>query len=396
MTAAGNGPQAPVAPEHAELVNSIFASVEGVVQKFPRSLFLQRARTGGNAQELWEALVAADLLSIGVPAELGGSGGGLTGCTAVMEALARAGVPPLLYSLTTFSREAILRHGSPEQVQQHVLPTMTGERKLCLGVTEPEAGTNSFAARTRARATGPDSYVIDGQKVFISGADQADHILLLARTAGPGEPVSRQQGFGLFVVDLSLPGITLRQMDIEWHAPENQFEVFFDEVEVPGSAMIGAEGTGFNSLLSCLNEERVTVAAWALGLGHYALEKAVQYAKARAPFGKPIGANQAVQHPLALARAEMDAARLTTYAAAQAYDAGQDAGPLANTAKLLGTRAALAAVEAAIQTHGGSAFVYETDVITLWPMIRILQIAPLNNESILSYIGERVLGLPRS
>jgi alkylation response protein AidB-like acyl-CoA dehydrogenase len=384
-----------VRPESAELVESIFRSVEGVAAAFPRSLFLRRAREQGHAAELWEALVAADLLAIGIPEELGGAGGGLTGNTAVMEALSRAGIPPLLYSLTSFSREAILRYGSEEQIQEHVLPTITGDRKICFGVTEPEAGTNSFALRTTARKSG-DAYRISGQKVFISGADQADHILLLARTAPPGEALSRRTGFGLFMVDLSLPGIQLNRLDIEWYAPENQYEVFFDDVEVPATALIGEEGLGFDHLLACLNQERVVIAAWALGLGNYALEKAVAYAKQRAPFGKPIGANQAVQHPLALAKAEMEAARHVMYAAAAGYDAGLDAGAQANTAKLLGSRSALAAVEASIQTHGGSAFVYETDVVTLWPMIRILQIAPLNNESILNFVGERVLGLPRS
>jgi hypothetical protein len=385
-----------VHPDHAELVASVFDAVAGVAAAFPRSLYLRRAREHGHARELWDALVAADLLAVGVPEELGGVGGGLTGCTAVMEALAREGIPPLQYSLTTFSREAILRHGSPAQHERHVRATVTGARKICLGVTEPEAGTNSFASRTTARPTGDGGYRINGQKVFISGADESDHILLLTRTAPPGEPVSRRSGFGLFVVDMSSPGIELRRLDIEWHAPESQFEVFFDDVEVPADALIGEEGMGFTYLLDCLNSERVTVAAWALGLGHYALAKAVDYAKVRAPFGTPIGRHQAVSHPLALAHAEMEAARQVMYSAAAGYDCGIDAGAQANMAKLLGSRAALAAVDAAIQTHGGSAFVYETDVVTLWPMIRILQIAPLNNESVLSFIAERVLGLPRS
>ncbi|ROS32172.1 acyl-CoA dehydrogenase family protein [Amycolatopsis thermoflava] len=385
-----------VHPGKRELVASVFEAVQGVTAAFPRSLFLQRAREGGHARELWDALVAADLLAIGVPEELGGAGGGLTGTTAVMEALARAGVPPLQYSLTTFSREAILRHGSEQQVKDHVVATMSGKRKICLGVTEPEAGTNSFAARTVARRTPEGTYRISGQKVFISGANESDHILLLARTAPQGEKVGRRQGFGLFIVDMSLPGIELRRLDIEWYAPENQYEVFFDDVLVPAEALVGQEGLGFDHLLSCLNQERVTVAAWALGLGEYALRKAVDYAKVRAPFGTPIGAHQAVQHPLALAKAEMEAARQVMYSAAGAYDDGRDAGDQANMAKLLGSRAALGAVEAAIQTHGGSAFVYETDVVTVWPMVRVLQIAPLNNESILNYIGERVLGLPRS
>jgi acyl-CoA dehydrogenase len=385
-----------VHPAATELVGSVFKAVDGVLAACPRALYVQRARERRHAPELWDAIVAADLLAIGIPEERGGAGGGLTGCVAVMEALSRAGVPPLQYSLTTFSREAILRYGSEQQIEDLVLPTMTGARRFCLGVTEPEAGTNSFAARTTAIRTQSGGYRINGQKVYISAADESGHILLLARTARAGEPVGRRKGFGVFAVDLSLPGIELRRMDIEWHAPEYQFEVFFDDVEVPAEALIGTEGLGFDHLLSVLNQERVVIAAWALGLGEYALGKAVDYARVRAPFGRPIGAFQGVQHPLALAKAEMEAARQVMYSAAGEYDSGRDAGAKANMAKLLGSRAALAAVDAAIQTHGGSAFVYETDVVTLWPMIRILQIAPINNESALNYIGERVLGLPRS
>lgn len=384
-----------VHPAHADLVASVFDAVDSVVAACPRSLYLQRARQRGHAPELWEAIVAADLLAIGIPEHLGGAGGGLTGCVAVMEALSRAGVPPLQYSLTTFSREAILRFGTHAHIRDHVLTTISGERRFCLGVTEPEAGTNSFASRTTARRT-ETGYRINGQKVYISAADESDHILLLARTAPPGEPVSRRHGFGIFAVDLNTPGISMRQLDIEWHAPEYQFEVFFGDVEVPTEALIGEEGLGFDHLLSVLNQERITIAAWALGLGEYALSKAVEYAKNRAPFGRPIGAFQAVQHPLALAKAEMAAARHVMYAAAAQYDAGEDAGEQANMAKLLASRAALSAIDAAIQTHGGAAFVYETDVITLWPMIRVLQIAPINNESVLNYLGERLLGLPRS
>ncbi|MDN5751632.1 MAG: acyl-CoA/acyl-ACP dehydrogenase, partial [Pseudonocardia sp.] len=164
-------------PDHRDLVASVFDAVEGVLAACPRALYLQRSRDKEHAPELWDAIVAADLLAIGIPEELGGAGGGLTGCTAVMEALARAGVPPLQYSLTTFSREAILRHGSEDQIKQHVLPTISGQRRFCLGVTEPEAGTNSFAARTIARPTGDGGYRITGQKVYISAADESDHIL---------------------------------------------------------------------------------------------------------------------------------------------------------------------------------------------------------------------------
>jgi acyl-CoA dehydrogenase len=313
-----------------------------------------------------------------------------------METMSRAGVPPLLYASTTFSREAILKHGSPEQIQEHVIPTMAGKRRMCLAVTEPDAGTNAFAMRTSARHTGSGGYVINGQKVFISGADHADSLMLITRTAAAGERVGRRSGFSLFAVERSLPGIELRRLDIDWYAPERQFEVFFTDVEVPAQALIGRPGEGFDYLLSCLNQERVIISAWALGLGEFALQKAVSYAHQRAPFGRPIGAYQAVQHPLALAKANMEAAREMMYSAAAQYDDGADAGAAANMSKLLASRAALEAVEAAIQTHGGHGFVIENDIVTLWPMIRVLQIAPLNNESILNFIGERLLGLPRS
>jgi acyl-CoA dehydrogenase len=380
----------------AQLLDEIREAVAGVIARYDRAYFLARARAGGDSSEIWSAMVDKDLLAVGVPEELGGTGGGLSGSTAVMETMSMSGVPPLMYGSTIFSREAILKHGSRDQVEEHVLPTITGERKICLAVTEPDAGTNSFAMRTSAKRTSTGAYVLNGQKVFISGADEADHMLVVARTAAPGEPVGRRSGFSLFMVNRSLPGIELRKLDIDWFAPERQYEVFFSDVEVAPEALIGNDGEGFQYLLSCLNQERVIISAWALGLGEFALRKAVDYAKVRAPFGSPIGGYQAVQHPLALAKANMVAARQVMYSAAAAYDDGGDAGAEANMSKLLSSRAALQAVEAAIQTHGGYGFVIENDVVTLWPMIRVLQFAPLNNESILNFIGERVLGLPRS
>jgi acyl-CoA dehydrogenase len=382
--------------EREQLLEGIREAVAGVVARYDRAYFLKRAREGGDFDEIWEAMAAQDLLGVGIPEDLGGSGGGLTGTTTIMETMSRSGVPPLLYASTTFSREAIIKHGSDTQIADLVVPTMAGKARMCLAVTEPDAGTNAFAMRTTAKRTDAGGYVINGQKVFISGADHADRLMLIARTAAAGEPVGRRSGFSLFAVDRRSPGIELRRLDIPWYAPERQFEVFLSDVEVPADALIGTEGEGFEYLLSCLNQERVIISAWALGLGEFALGKAVEYAKTRAPFGSPIGGYQAVQHPLALAKANMEAARQVMYSAAALYDAGEDAGAKANMSKLLASRAALEAVEAAIQTHGGYGFVIENDVVTLWPMIRVLQIAPLNNESILNFIGERVLGMPRS
>jgi acyl-CoA dehydrogenase len=379
-----------------ELLAGIRETVAGVTAQFDRAYFLRQARSSGTIDELWQELADKELLAVGVPEELGGVGGGVSGMATVMEEMSAVGVPPILYVLTAFSRESLIRHGSPQQIEDHVVRTLNGERKICFGVTEPDAGTNSFAMRTRARRTDDGGYVINGQKAFISGADEADHMLLIARTAPRGEPVGRSRGFSLFIVERSSPGIELQQMDIEWHAPERQYEIFLTDVEVPPTALIGEEGKGFEYLFDSLNGERILIASWAAGLGRYALGKAVEYAKHRAPFGTPIGGYQAVQHPLALAHAHLEAARLLIYTAAAEYDDGLEAGPKANMAKLLASRAANDALDVAVQTHGGHSFVRETDISTLWPMVRSMKTGPINNESILNYIGQHVLGLPRS
>jgi len=378
------------------MLADIRETVAGVTARFDRAYFMREARRDGSIDELWQDLADKGLLTVGVPAAVGGVGGGISGVATVVEQMSAAGVPPILYLLTAFSREALIRHGSERQIRDHVIPTLTGDRKICFGVTEPDAGTNSFAIRTRARGTDRGDYLVTGQKAFITAADEADHMLLIARTGAPGEPVGRRSGFSLFMVDLSLAGIELQRMDIDYHAPERQYEVFLSDVPVPASARIGDEGRGFEYLFSSLNAERILIAAWAVGLGTFALGKGVEYAKHRAPFGAPIGSYQAVQHPLALAKAHLEAAHVLLHTAAADFDDGVDVGARANMAKLLASRAALDAIEATMQAHGGHAFVRETDVATLWPMIRSMQVAPINNESLLNYIGEHVLGLPRS
>jgi alkylation response protein AidB-like acyl-CoA dehydrogenase len=377
-------------------IEDVREAVAGVTARFDRAYFLRQARTDGTLDDMWREMANKDLLAVGVPESLGGLGGGITGMATVMEEMSAVGVPPILYVLTAFSRESLIRHGTDQQIADHVVPTISGARRICFGVTEPEAGTNSFAMRTRARRLDNGGYVINGQKAFISGADEADHMLLIARTAPPGERVGRDHGFSLFIVDRATPGIELARMDIEWHAPERQFEIFFSDVEVPPDALIGEDGKGFRYLFDSLTGERILIAAWAAGLGRYALSKAVEYANHRAPFGQPIGGYQGVQHPLARAHAHVEAARLMIYAAAAEFDGGIEAGPKANIAKLLASEAAGEALDVAVQVHGGHAFVAETDVATLWPMVRTMRTGPINNESILNYIGQHVLGLPRS
>jgi acyl-CoA dehydrogenase len=375
---------------------AVFDAARGVTERFDRAYWLDCARTERFPDEMWAAMSDQGLLGLGVPEEYGGSGGGITEVTAAMEATSAAGTPLALYLLTAFSRESILRHGAPEQCKRFVEPTASGADRICFAITEPNAGTNSFAMESFATKTLDGTYLLNGQKIFISAVDAANRMLVVCRTARLADVADKRQGLSLFLIDVDTPGLTYQPIDIGIVMPDRQFTVFFDDVEIPADRLIGTEGEGFRSLFDALNPERVVAAAWAIGLGDYVLDKAVTYARERAPFGKPIGSYQALQHPLAQAKADLDAARLTMYTACRVFDAGGNAGYLANAAKLLASQAATAACDAAIQAHGGYAFNDEYDVATVWPNVRLLQIAPLNNEMILNYIGEHVLRLPRS
>ena len=375
---------------------NVHAAVEGVTRQFTRADYLAAARGEGSIDGYWKALGEQGLFGLGVPEEYGGSGGGITEAVAAMEALSQAGMPSPMLLLTAFSRVPILRYGTDEQKRRFVEPTADGSSRFCFAITEPDAGTNSFAITSLAQPVEGGGYRLNGQKVFISGADEADRMLVVARTTRLADAADRKQGLSLFVVDTDAPGVSMQQLNIELHCPEKQFMVFFDDVALEPDRLIGEEGHGINYLFDALNPERLIVSAWALGLGDLALSKGVAYAMDRAPFGTPIGAYQGLQHPMARAKAHLEAARTMLYQAADAYDRGLNAGPLANMAKLLASEAAQEACDIAIQAHGGNAFDTDFDVITLWPMIRLLRVAPINNEMVLNHLGEHVLGLPRS
>ncbi|MBE7193279.1 MAG: acyl-CoA dehydrogenase, partial [Gordonia polyisoprenivorans] len=351
-----------------ELVDDVFNAVKGVTAKWGREYYLQCYREGRAPSEMYASMAEQGLFALGVSEDLGGAGGGLVATAAAMEAMSAAGTPPMLFSLTSFARQAILRHGTPEQIAEHVTPTLTAERTFCFAITEPDAGTNSFNMSTLARRRESGEFVLNGQKVFISGADQADYIMVVARTTPVSEVARRSEGISLFVLPRDTPGVTMSQLNIDWKAPERQFSVYFDDVVLPPESLIGPEGRGMATMFDSLNAERVVIAAWTLGLGEYVLGKGVEYAKSRSPWGEPIGTYQAVAHPLARARAQLDAARVMTYRAAEAFDRGEAAGTDANTAKLLASEASYAAVDAAIQVHGGAGFDDDSDVITMYPM----------------------------
>lgn len=377
-------------------IRDIQEATRGVTAQYDRAYILQCIKEDRFPDELWAKLGEFGLLGLSIPEEYGGSGGGVLEITALNEALALAGVPTLFLVVTGLGRVPIVRNGTPEQIKKYVTPTCTGEKKMCFAITEPNAGTNSFAMTTLAQPNGKGGWTLNGQKVFISGARDADFMLVVARTTRAAEVKNRTEGMSLFVLDMKTPGIKLQQLNIQVETAERQYMVFFDNVELPADALIGEAGKGAKAMFEGLNSERLLAAGAALGLGDYALAKAVAYSKDRKPFGKPIGSYQALQHRMAMAKAQLEAARLMTYSAAERFDAGEDAGAHANMAKLLGSEAAVAAVEAALQTHGGYGFDRDYDVVTLWPMLRLLKIAPINNEMLLNYIGEHVLGLPKS
>lgn len=397
MSKSGNEKSAhqPSAEPLAERIRTVHDATRGISEKYPRAYILQCIKEDRFPEEMWRAMGEFGLLGLSVPEEHGGSGGGVVEIVALGEALALGGVPTLFLVVTGLGRVPIIRHGTPAQIAKFVTPTCTGETKLCFAITEPNAGTNSFNMTTFATRDG-DEWVLNGQKVFISGARDADHMLVIARTQKASEVKHRTEGMSLFVIDMKSPGITLQLLNIQVETAERQYQVFFDNVRMPAEALIGEAGKGAKLMFEGLNAERLLAASAALGLGDYVLKKAVAYSLDRKPFGKPIGSYQALQHRMALAKAELEAARLMTYSAAERFDAGEDAGAHANMAKLLASRAAVAAMDAAIQTHGGYAFDRDYDIISLWPMIRLMEIAPINNEMLLNYIGEHVLGLPKS
>jgi acyl-CoA dehydrogenase len=375
-------------------VEAVREAAREVAKKYDREYWLGCARDHRFTSEMWTAMGESGLLSLGVPEELGGAGGGFAEVVALMETMSEAGVPQDFLVITGLARVPIMAYGSPAQIDKYVKPTLTGESSICFAITESEAGTNTFKIKTTARRT-PLGWTLSGQKIFITGADVCEHMLVVAR-AEDGDATETDNGLSLFLLDTNAPGITKTPLNIGVGFPEEHFIVFFDDVQLPADAIVGERGRGIKHLFDALNPERLMVAAKAVGIGNYALAKAVAYANERAPFGKPIGSYQSVQHPLAHARASLDAARLMMYKAVEVLDNGGKAGPLANMAKLLASEACVEAVDALVKIHGGNAFDNDYDVLSLLPVSRLMVNAPINNDMVLNYIAEHIMGMPKS
>ncbi|HEV8675347.1 MAG TPA: acyl-CoA dehydrogenase family protein [Methylomirabilota bacterium] len=355
-------------------------------------------------QELWDALAEMGFMGSLVPEEYGGSGLGLTGLVLGLEELASAGFgSSTLMVLTGMDALCILRNGS-EALKRRFLPAIaTGQLKLCFAITEPDAGSNSFRISTRAERQG-DHYEITGSKVFITGVDATDYLLLVTRTTAYPQVRARQlpkaHGFSLFLVPTDAPGLEKRKLPMRGIEGHNQFLLFFDRVRVPAENLVGHEDRGAEALFNSLNPERILAAASSCGTVAWLLHRACEYARERKVFGdRPIGSYQGLAHPLAEARIELDAVRLLTYRAAWAFDRGAPppvVGTYANMAKYMAAELGVKAADRAIETLGGYGFSEEYEIIHAWEGTRLLRTAPISREMILNYVAEHVLELPRS
>jgi len=370
-------------------------SVRQIAAKYGHEYYAREARDGKKADALWKELAEAGFLGINLPAEHGGGGLGIYELAIVCEELAAAGTPFLLLIVSpAICGTIISRYGTAEQKAAFLPGLCSGSQKMAFAITEPDAGSNSHDISTRATPEG-DGFRLKGTKYFISGHDEAENVLVVANT-GAGKEAGRSR-LSLFVVPTQAPGLTATHIPVEIQSPEKQFTLFFDDVLVPADRLIGEEGSGLKQVFTGLIPERITGAALANGLGLYALEKAAQYARERKVWGTvPIGAHQGIAHPLAKAKIEVELARLMTGKAAWAYDRGIDAGEAANMAKYAAAEAGIAALDQAIQTHGGNGMATEFGLADLWGMARLLRTAPVSREMVLNYIAQHSLRLPRS
>ena len=344
-----------------------------------------------------EALTKAGWMSALIPEEYGGSGLSLTEATVIMEEITRSGGNAGCCHGQMYNMNTLLRHGSPRQKQNYLPKIASGELRLqSMGVTEPGAGTDTTKLKTVAVKKG-DRYVINGQKVWISRVQHSELMILLARTTPLDQVKKKSEGMSIFMVDLRKAvghGITVRPIRNMVNHETN--ELFIDNLEVPAANLIGEEGKGFKYILDGLNAERILIAAECIGDGYWFIDKGAAYAKERVVFDRPIGKNQGIQFPLARAYVNVEAANLMRYKAAALFDGGKQCGAEANMAKLLAADASWEAANVCLQTHGGFGFAAEYDVERKFRETRLYQVAPISTNLILSYIGEHVLGMPRS
>jgi acyl-CoA dehydrogenase len=377
---------------------AIQKAVGQICARFGDDYWLEHDRRGGFPTELHQALAADGWLGIAIPEAYGGSGLGITEAALMMQTISHSGAGMSGASavhMNIFGLNPVVVFGSEEQKRRMLPPLIAGHERACFAVTEPNTGLDTTHLKTRAVLTG-DRYVVNGQKVWISTAQVAEKVLLLARTTPLEEVKARTDGLSLFYTNLDRTRVEVREIEKMGRKAVDSNQLFFDNLEIPVADRIGEEGKGFHYILHGMNPERILIAAEAVGLGRVALAKATGYAASRKVFGRPIGQNQAIAHPLAACWAELEAAHLMAMHAAALYDAGEPCGAEANAAKYLGGEAAFRACETAVMTHGGMGYAKEFHVERYLRESLIARIAPVTPHMILNFIAEKVLGLPKS
>ncbi|MFJ1974376.1 acyl-CoA dehydrogenase family protein [Streptomyces sp. NPDC087903] len=373
------------------------AAVSALGNRYGRDYITKVIADGRHPDELWSEAAKLGYLGVNLPEEYGGGGGGIAELSIVLEELGAAGCPLLMMVVSpAICGTVIARFGTDAQKREWLPALADGTRTMAFGITEPDAGSNSHRITTTARRD-PDSgdWLLTGRKVFISGVDIADATLIVGRTedarTGRLKPC-------LFIVPRDAEGFVRRPIDMELHGAEKQFELALDDVRLPVDALVGDEDAGLLQLFAGLNPERVMTAAFAIGMGRYALSRAVEYARDRTVWNAPIGAHQAVAHPLAQAHIDLELARLMMQKAAHLYDAGDDvgAGEAANMAKYAAGEACVKAVDQAVHTLGGNGLTREFGLASLITAARVARIAPVSREMILNYVSHQTLGLPKS
>ncbi|HET9146726.1 MAG TPA: acyl-CoA dehydrogenase family protein [Acetobacteraceae bacterium] len=364
---------------------------------FPGEYWRRLDREGAYPAEFVAALAEGGWLAALIPEEYGGSGLPLSAAAAILEEIQHAGCNGAACHAQMYIMGALLRHGSEAQKAEYLPRIASGALRLqAFGVTEPTSGTDTTSLRTTARRDG-DHYIVNGQKIWTSRAEHSDLMLLLARTTPREEAAKRTDGLSVFLVDMrAAKGGSLTIRPIRTMMNHATTEVFFDNMRIPASSLVGEEGKGFRYVLSGMNAERILIAAECIGDAKWFTAKSAAYARERVVFGRPIGQNQGVQFPIAQAYARMRAAELMVQRAAALFEAGQPCGAEANMAKLLAAEASWQAAEACVQTHGGFGFAEEYDIERKFRETRLYQVAPISTNLILSFLAEHVLGLPRS
>ncbi|MFC6152110.1 acyl-CoA dehydrogenase family protein [Nocardioides yefusunii] len=386
-------PISPTQTASPEELSALRDAVRAVSQKYGHDYFVTSSGDGSNARAFWGELGSIGALGVAIPEEFGGGGQGLEALAVVAEEIAANGLPMMLIALSPAVCATMLAdHGSAAQQQEWLPDLATGEKILAFAITEPDAGSNTHNITTKA-VFEDGQWVITGQKYYVSHVDNSDALVVIAQAEGG--PDGLPAGPKAFLVPSDAPGLTRTEIPVEITSPESQYSLFFDRVQVAGDAIVGGE-KGLGVLFSGLNPERILSAALLNGISRYAIDKAVAYARERSVWGQPIGAHQAIAHPLARAETRLAAARLLTLESARAADRGEPGGVAAAMAKVEASETAAMALDAAIQTHGGNGMAREYGLSTLSGLVRLFRIAPVSTEMMLNHISHKALKLPRS